>query len=108
MAPIAQRGQRLISWSCPPGVWCADAHSSGQALQQQLCCLGGLHPSLPQHHNPITPRMLADLVTGFLRRVGEGLISRPFTSVDQAVVDEDLLDPVLPVRCSSTSCSHHK
>lgn len=41
--------------------------------------------------------MLADLVTGFLARVGDGLEARPFTPRDQAVVDSDLLDPVLPV-----------
>ncbi len=41
--------------------------------------------------------MLADLVSGFLSRVGEGLLTRPFTKRDQAVVDADLLDPVLPV-----------
>ena len=42
--------------------------------------------------------MLADLVAGLLRRVGEGLAAKPFTADDQALVDEDLLPPVLPVR----------
>ena len=42
-------------------------------------------------------RMMADLVTGFLRRVGEGLILRPYSAADQALVDEDLSEPVLPV-----------
>jgi len=47
-------------------------------------------------------RMLADLVTGLLRRAGEGLLSRPFTREDQAIVDDALLDPALPVRCIPT------
>ena len=51
--------------------------------------------------------MLADLVGGLLRRTGEGLLQgRPFTPADQALVDEDLLDPVLPVRITTpTPCT---
>lgn len=52
-------------------------------------------------------RMLADLVTAELARTGEGLLKRPFSAEDQAIVDADLLEPVLPVRLLNLSCPGH-
>lgn len=50
---------------------------------------GDMHPNAYGH------KMLADLVTALMARVGEGLLKRPFSPADQAVVDADILDPVL-------------
>ena len=40
------------------------------------------------------------MATGFLRRVGEGLLLRPYSAADQSAVDEELPEPVLPVSAS--------
>lgn len=82
-----------IPWLSFRGVvWKRQQRSApGYSISELMLPGGG-----DKHPNPYGHQMLADLVAGLLQRAGEGLLTRPFTPADQAIVDEDLLDPVLP------------
>lgn len=65
--------------------------AKGYSVEEVMIPGGG-----DMHPKPYGHMMLADLVTALMVRVGEGLLKRPFSTSDQAVVDADLLEPVLP------------
>lgn len=42
---------------------------------------------------------MADLIAGYLQSVGRGLRERPYGGEDERLVEQELLPPMLPVRC---------